>query len=205
MGNCSRAAESGLRAGERRSWPSRFAVYSGVFARYPRTMPVRSRLGLVALLALVAACLAPLSAPAGARSPYAARLEVTELAVETLSGSRLFTVEVADAPAERARGLMFRRTLGSDEGMLFAYREARPVSMWMKNTYLSLDMLFIGADGRIVHIVERTTPLSTVPISSTAPVRAVLELPAGTVAASGIRRGDRVLHPIFAPVAEDAR
>lgn len=168
-------------------------------------MSVRSRLGLVALLALVAADLAPLSAAAGARSPQAARLEVSELAVEASSGSRLFMVEVADTPAERATGLMFRRTLGSDEGMLFDFRKTRPVFMWMKDTYLSLDMLFIAADGRIVHIVERTTPLSIAPISSTAPVRAVLELPAGTVAASGIRRGDRVRHPIFAPPADDAR
>ncbi len=159
----------------------------------------------MALLVLVAAVLAPFSAPAGARSPYAARLNVTELTVETSSGSHRFTVEVADSPAERARGLMFRRVLGSDEGMMFDYRDAREVSMWMKNTYFSLDMLFIAANGRIVHIVERTTPLSTAPISSTAPVRAVLELPAGTVAANGIRRGDRVLHPIFAPLAEEAQ
>lgn len=167
-------------------------------------MPARSRLVLIALLALVAAGLAP-STPAGAGSPHAARLEVSELAVEGSSGSLLFTVEVADTPAERATGLMFRRRLGSDEGMLFDFGEARPVSMWMKDTYLSLDMLFIAADGRIVRIVERTTPLSITPIPSIAPVRAVLELPAGTVAASGIRRGDRVRHPIFGAGAEDAR
>jgi uncharacterized membrane protein (UPF0127 family) len=168
-------------------------------------MPIRSWLSVLALLAALAAGVAPLSAPARADAPAAVVFRVASLTVETASGDHVFLVEIADTPERRARGLMFRRTLGPDHGMLFDYREEREVSMWMKNTYVPLDMLFVDGAGRIVHIVERTAPLSTVPISSTVPVWAVLEVPGGTVARLAIRRGDRVRHPIFTGRVEGAR
>jgi uncharacterized membrane protein (UPF0127 family) len=108
-----------------------------------------------------------------------------------------FTVELAETPRQRARGLMFRRELGPGRGMLFLYPRAERVSMWMRNTFVPLDMLFIGGDGRIVRIAENTAPQSTDLISSGIPVKAVLELAAGTAARLDIREGDRVLYPAF--------
>ena len=92
---------------------------------------------------------------------------------------------------------MFRRELAPDAGMLFDFKEVEPVAMWMKDTYLPLDMLFIARDGRIVHIAERTVPFSLATISSGEPVLAVLELNSGTASRLKIKPGDRVIHPIF--------
>ncbi len=117
--------------------------------------------------------------------------------IETDGGVRGFEVEVARTPAQRAQGLMFRDRLAADAGMLFLYPRDQAVSMWMKNTLLPLDMLFIAADGRIVAIVERAVPLSTAAISSGEAVRSVLELNGGASARLGLEPGDRVLHPAF--------
>ena len=92
---------------------------------------------------------------------------------------------------------MFRRSLAADRGMLFDFAQVEPVSMWMKNTYLPLDMLFIRSDGTISHIAENTEPLSTRVIPSGGPVLAVLELNAGSAKRLGIKPGDRVEHPLF--------
>jgi uncharacterized membrane protein (UPF0127 family) len=108
-----------------------------------------------------------------------------------------FTVEVAADERGRAQGLMFRRSMPADAGMLFDFRRVEPVSMWMQNTYLSLDMLFIRKDGTIARIAQNTEPLSTRTISSGEPVLSVLELNAGTAAKLGIKAGDRVEHPLF--------
>ena len=124
--------------------------------------------------------------------------KMAPLAIETARGVNPFTVELAETPRQRARGLMFRRELGPGRGMLFLYPRAERVSMWMKNTFVPLDMLFIGGDGRIVRIAENTPPQSTDLISSGIPVKAVLELAAGTAARLDIREGDRVLYPAFA-------
>ena len=110
-----------------------------------------------------------------------------------------FSVEVADTDAKRQRGLMFRHEMAADAGMLFHFDRVEPVSFWMKNTYLPLDMLFIAADGRIVHIHERAVPESERPIGPPQPVLAVLELLGGTAQRLGIKVGDRVEHPIFGP------
>lgn len=124
-------------------------------------------------------------------------------AFETLSitmpgGQRqTFKVEVARNDADRAQGLMFRRSMPADQGMLFDFGRVEPVAMWMQNTYLPLDMLFIRADGTIARIAANTEPLSTRTISSGEPVLSVLELNAGTAARLGIKAGDRVEHPIF--------
>lgn len=127
---------------------------------------------------------------------YAQALET--LSIATQGGQRQsFRVEVARNDADRAQGLMFRRSMPADQGMLFDFGRVEPVSMWMQNTYLSLDMLFIRADGTIARIAANTEPLSTRTIPSGEPVLAVLELNAGTAAKLGIRAGDRVEHPIF--------
>ncbi|NBJ12048.1 DUF192 domain-containing protein [Microvirga arsenatis] len=127
---------------------------------------------------------------------YAQALET--LSIATQGGQRQsFRVEVARNDADRAQGLMFRRSMPADQGMLFDFGRVEPVSMWMQNTYLSLDMLFIRADGTIARIAANTEPLSTRTIPSGEPVLAVLELNAGTAAKLGIKAGDRVEHPIF--------
>ena len=108
-------------------------------------------------------------------------------------------VWVADDEQRRARGLMFVEQLDDDAGMLFIYPQAQPISMWMKNTPLSLDMLFVTADGRVHHIVESTKPMSLDTISSDGIVMAVIELKAGSAARMKIRPGARVIHPVFKP------
>lgn len=108
-----------------------------------------------------------------------------------------FSVEIAKTPAQRARGLMYRKQMAADHGMLFDFDGVQPRAMWMKNTYLSLDILFLEADGRIWMIAEETTPLSEKTILADGPIRAALELKAGTSRLLGIEVGDRVLHPMF--------
>jgi uncharacterized protein len=108
-----------------------------------------------------------------------------------------FQVEVARNDADRAQGLMFRRSMPPDRGMLFDFGRVEPVAMWMQNTYLPLDMLFIRPDGSIARIAANAEPLSTRTIPSGEPVLAVLELNGGTAARLGIRAGDRVDHPLF--------
>ena len=113
----------------------------------------------------------------------------------------VFTVEIADTPETRASGLMFRKELADDAGMLFIYPGKQKIAMWMQNTLISLDMLFLDRDGRILHMAERTTPLSTEVISSRFRVKAVLEVIAGTAERLGLRVGDRVEH-VLLPAAQ---
>jgi uncharacterized protein len=108
-----------------------------------------------------------------------------------------FSVELATNDAERERGLMFRKELPEGRGMLFDFYREQPVSFWMHNTYIPLDMIFIRADGRILHIAENAKPLSDDLISSGGPVRAVLEVIGGTARKLGIAPGDRVSGAIF--------
>jgi uncharacterized protein len=126
-------------------------------------------------------------------------LSTSTLTLKTQSGPHPFTVEVATTDQERALGLMFRRNLAADAGMLFLYDRPQPLSMWMRNTYLSLDMIFIGADGRVQHIESRTEPFSTALISSEGAVRGVLEVNAGTAETIGLRAGDEVIYPGLGP------
>jgi hypothetical protein len=119
------------------------------------------------------------------------------LEIATKSGVRVFSVELAVTDDERAKGLMFRKEVPEGYGMLFDFKKEQQVTMWMKNTYVSLDMIFIGDNGRIARIAERTTPESENIISSGQPVRAVLEVVAGTAKKLGIAAGDKVAHPIF--------
>jgi uncharacterized membrane protein (UPF0127 family) len=108
-----------------------------------------------------------------------------------------FQVEVADNDNTRALGLMFRTKMPENEGMIFDFGESRPVYMWMQNTYVSLDMLFINEQGQVHHIVESTTPLSRSLIGSGGPVRYVLEVKAGTVKRHQLKKGDQVQHQLF--------
>jgi hypothetical protein len=108
-----------------------------------------------------------------------------------------FDVWIADNNSRRARGLMFVRQLADDEGMLFIYPQTQAIGMWMKNTYIPLDMLFVRADGRVARVVENTKPHSLATIESEQPVMAVVELKGGTAARLKIRTGAQVLHPAF--------
>jgi uncharacterized membrane protein (UPF0127 family) len=121
-----------------------------------------------------------------------------QLEIVSKNGVHVFAVEMAVTPEEQARGLMFRHKLPEGQGMLFDFQQEKPMSFWMKNTYISLDIIFIRGDGRIHRIAENTVPLSEALVSSGAPVRAVLEVVAGTTRKLGIAAGDRVAHPIFA-------
>ncbi len=124
--------------------------------------------------------------------------ERAELTIETAGGQRhRFEVELALSRAQHAQGLMYRRDLAADAGMLFLYERDGMHSMWMRNTLIPLDMLFITRDGRIVHIAQRAVPGSLEAISSEGPVRGVLEVNGGTAAHLGLQPGDRVLYPVF--------
>jgi uncharacterized protein len=119
------------------------------------------------------------------------------LEIASGSGVHVFAVEIADTDAQREKGLMFRKELPEGQGMLFDFHREQDVAMWMQNTYIPLDMLFIQGDGRILRIAENTEPLSTRIIPSGGPVRAVLEVIGGTARKLGIASGDRVAFPIF--------
>jgi uncharacterized protein len=119
------------------------------------------------------------------------------LTIVTANGPHKFTVEVATTPAQMEQGLMFRQSLAPDAGMIFDFKAPTVASMWMKNTLIPLDMLFVDAHGRIVNIHERAVPGSLEAIDAAAPVRAVIELNGGTAARLGIKPGDRVVFPIF--------
>lgn len=131
--------------------------------------------------------------PAGAQ-PQAA---LDKLEIVTAGGRHVFRAEVADTDEKRAEGLMFRTKLDQDYGMLFDFKREQPVFFWMKNTYVSLDMIFVRANGTIAHIAENTTPLSEATVPSQNPVRFVFEVVAGTAKRLGIKPGDRVVHPLI--------
>ena len=146
--------------------------------------------GLVLVLAI------PLSCAMGQTVTF----ERDEIVIETKDGARhTFSVELAVTRPQQARGLMFRRELAPDAGMLFLHKPARVTSMWMRNTLIPLDMLFIDQEGRIDKIVQRTEPHSLRSISSDRPVAAVLELDGGSTSRLGIAPGDRVIYGFFEP------
>ena len=109
-----------------------------------------------------------------------------------------FDIWLADTPRRQAQGLMFVRSLPSLRGMLFVHEAPKPISMWMKNTYIPLDMVFIDSKGRIQQIVEQTTPHSLDIIRSDEPARAVLEIGGGEARKLGLKAGQHVSHPAFA-------
>ncbi len=130
--------------------------------------------------------------------PAYAKMREDTLKILSAGGAEhSFTIEVATTEKEKALGLMFRTELRDNQGMLFPYPVERGLQMWMHNTYISLDMLFIRTDGTIMRIEERAEPLSDRVISSETPVLAVLEIPGGAAARLGIKAGDKVRYPIF--------
>lgn len=136
-------------------------------------------------------------AGATAQQPPPMQFDQDDLAIRTTSGEVKFRVELALTPAQQQRGLMFRDKLDPYTGMLFDFGTPRIVSMWMMNTLIPLDMVFIAADGRIVNIAANTTPMSTATIQSAGPAKGVLEIAGGTARLLGIKPGDVVLHRIF--------
>jgi uncharacterized protein len=131
----------------------------------------------------------------GKEAQVQSRLERFEIA--SSGQTRVFQVEVMRTAEEKARGLMFRQFLPEDRGMLFDFEREQPVSMWMRNTYIPLDMLFIKSDGVVHHIHERAQPLDETPISSRGDVRFVLEINGGAAAKLGLKAGDRVSHGLI--------
>ena len=121
----------------------------------------------------------------------------SQLTIKTAKGNIKFDIEMAISNQQQSQGLMFRRMLAADAGMLFDYRVPQRISMWMKNTFIPLDMIFSGQDGKVISIAQRTIPHSEVVISSKSRARAVLEVNGGTASRLGIKPGDQVLHEIF--------
>jgi uncharacterized protein len=143
---------------------------------------------------LVAVAVVALFAFAG---PATRAASVQPLEIVTKNGVQVFSVEMATTEQEKETGLMYRKELADGKGMLFDFSPEQEVSMWMKNTYISLDMIFIRSDGRILRIAENTEPLSTKIIPSQGLAKGVLEVIAGTAKKYGIEPGDRVGHPLF--------
>ncbi len=132
----------------------------------------------------------------GARAELATFTK-SKLVISTAKGEFAFDIELALTPAQMAQGLMYRRTLAADAGMLFDYGDPQPIAMWMKNTFIPLDMIFIAQDGKIVDFHERAVPMSLDTIESKVPAKAVMEVNAGTVARLGIQIGDTVHYASF--------
>lgn len=156
------------------------------------------RLLLLPLLLVMPACSPQAAEPAPTPTSEPASvhpvsgLEVIPLTVTSLGKTHTFRVEVARSPQEQARGLMFRTAMGANEGMLFPYDQPRVLSFWMKNTVLSLDLIFIGPDRRVVNVAANAVPYSEESIVSDAPAIATLELNAGRAKELGIVAGARV-------------
>lgn len=152
---------------------------------------------MAALLLVVSpGCSLALSAPQS--SPQSAPLPVSDLTIATAHGPVHFTVELANTDESRRRGLMFRKHMAADHGMLFDFSRPGYQAFWMKNTILPLDMIFIRGDGTISSIAADTKPYSLAPVRSQERVQAVLEINGGRAAALGIMPGQRVRHSIFA-------
>jgi uncharacterized membrane protein (UPF0127 family) len=147
---------------------------------------------LWAALALVLFLAAPASIPARAG-------ELDSLEIATSTGRHAFQVEIASNDATREHGLMERRYMAPDHGMLFEFDRDEPVAFWMKNTYIPLDMIFIAPSGVVTHIAANAEPLSERAIPSGGPSVAVLEVDGGIAASIGLKVGDKVRHPFFKP------
>jgi len=148
---------------------------------------VGARVWRVFALVLLTVCFAASSSADG----------LAPLKIVTAGGTREFQVEIAADDASRERGLMNRRYMAADHGMLFEFDRDAPVSFWMKNTYIPLDMIFISRAGVVTNVIANAEPLSERVIPSGPPCAAVLELDGGTAAAIGLKVGDKVRHPFF--------
>jgi uncharacterized protein len=150
------------------------------------------RVLLLACIAIASPfCVSCSTGPFATTSAQAAA--VVPLSIKTAVGERRFKVEVARSPEEQERGLMFRKSLANDAGMIFPMLPPRMASFWMKNTLIPLDMIFIRADGSIARIEPETVPQTLDPVSSGEPIAAVLEIAGGQAAKQGISEGDTVI------------
>mgnify|MGYP004528172191 CR=1 FL=1 len=165
------------------------------------SIPTSTFLAIGLALALTGAS-ASLTNVALARDGQAMMLPVdgTPLVANTASGKQSFSIEVADDGTERERGLMFRKDMPDDRGMLFVFDASRPVGFWMKNTPMPLDMVFIRVDGTVASI-QQAEPFSEAVVSTPTPIRFVLELKEGTAVKRGLREGDRLSHPVIDAIA----
>ena len=153
-------------------------------------MARRSLLGLMVSVLLLMVLAHP-------SATHAATLRQEPLEITTAKATIKFTVEIADTEATRNRGMMYRKSLAPDKGMLFDFKTPREAAFWMRNTLIPLDIIFITQDGRILTIARNAVPHSEVPIPSGGVIRGVLELAGGRAAQLGIYPGDRVKHRIF--------
>jgi uncharacterized membrane protein (UPF0127 family) len=160
----------------------------------------RRALALV-VLALFSSALVAAPAQAWQAKPkpasVAASAKLDTVEILTSRGRVKFTVELAVTKAEQQRGLMFRKSLAPDRGMLFPYNPPQRAAFWMKNTLIPLDILYIAPDGRVLSIARNAVPHDETPLPSGGVVRGVLEIPGGRAAQLGILPGDRVLNKIF--------
>ena len=152
-------------------------------------MLLSRRVLLGTLIAIVAA------APSLVRAQGTEKFKTGKLTIVSAGKRNDFTVELALTDRQQQQGLMFRRTMAPDAGMLFDYITPTRITMWMKNTFIPLDMIFIGADGKVADIAERAVPQSEAIIPSKVPARAVLELNGGTAQRLSIKVGDPVESP----------
>jgi uncharacterized membrane protein (UPF0127 family) len=135
--------------------------------------------------------------PGRAAEPQLQQFATAHLTIVSADGPHRFMVELAETPGQMEQGLMFRRSLAPDAGMLFDFKQPTVATMWMRNTLIPLDMLFVDQQGLIVNIAQRAVPESDQTIAAVKPVRVVIELNGGTAERLGIKPGDRVLYPIF--------
>ena len=149
----------------------------------------RAALFVVLSCAIVMCC--------AARTETQAEMRRETMQITTGTGEHTFEIEIAESMEDKSRGLMFRRSLADNAGMLFPYQPAQEITMWMKNTYISLDMVFIRGDGVVHRIAAGTTPFSEEVVASKGDVSAVLEVRAGIAAKIGLKPGDRVRHAYF--------
>lgn len=161
-----------------------------------RISGIKSILGAMFILALA---IWPAAAALAEDQPAV----IEPLSIVSEQSATIFSAEIADTDDLRSRGLMFRHVLPEGQAMLFDFVKPRPAAMWMKNTYIPLDMLFVRQDGTIAAIAENTEPFSQQTISVEEPVRGVVELPAGTAKKLGIHRNDKVYHRIFDTAEQD--
>lgn len=152
---------------------------------------------VLAIMSGIAVLLAFAPPPGGVNTARASQFRVDEITVVSVRGRFHMVVEMAETPDARRQGLQFRKQLGEGQGMLFDFGKVAPVAMWMKNTLIPLDMIFIAGDGRVAHVARNTKPLSLEVIPSGGAVRGVLEVTAGTAARLGITKGSLIRHPMF--------
>jgi uncharacterized protein len=154
-------------------------------------------------LCLLILCGGAMPACAAQPAPLPAQLKDfprSQLTIERRNGRDTFQIWLARTPEQQEQGLMWIRELPANHGMLFVLDAPRPMNMWMRNTYIALDMLFVDGRGRITHIAAHTTPLSEALISSGGDVAGVLEIAAGEAQKRGIARGDRIIHPTLGAI-----